>query len=106
MPGLLIWLVGIGSILIQENKGSKTTLEIIEGFRMPSGFLSSQFITNERKSTIEYNEPYFFISNHILETVEQILPVLTLMSRQQKPLIVVADDVQRASVGSFSSKLS
>lgn len=87
--------------MIQESNGLKLTLDIIEGFRMPSGFLSSQFITNDKKNTIEYNEPYFFITDHILENIEQILPVLTIMSRQRKPLVIIAGTVQRTSFSCF-----
>ena len=42
-----------GSVLIEEAKSLKTTLDLIEGFRFDSGYLASAFITNERSGTVE-----------------------------------------------------
>lgn len=83
-----------GSILIKEGKTLQTSMESIEGFRFSSGYLSAQFITNEKKQTLEYNDPLIFITDYILETVEQILPVLELVAREQKPFIVVAEEIK------------
>ena len=33
-----------GSVLVEEARSMKTTLDLIEGFRFDSGYLSSQFI--------------------------------------------------------------
>ena len=41
-----------GSISVEEAKSVETSLEMLEGFRFDSGFISSQFITDERLSLI------------------------------------------------------
>lgn len=90
-----------GSIVLQDGKSLNTTLETIEGFRINSGFLASQFITNERKQTLEYNEPIFFITDHELETVQQIMPILTLAQRHSRPLIIIAEEVKGQALASL-----
>lgn len=83
-----------GSILIQEAKSMQTSLDIIEGFRFDSGFASSQFITNERKGIMSYNEPYFLITDERIETVEQLLPVLEIAARENKPLVIISEEIE------------
>jgi chaperonin GroEL len=83
-----------GSILIQEAKSMQTSLDIVEGFRFDSGFASSQFVTNERKGILSYNEPYFLITDERIDTVEQLLPVLEIAARESKPLIVIAEEIE------------
>jgi len=83
-----------GSVIVQEAKSMNTTLDLIEGFRFDSGYISSQFITNERKGTMEYNEPYFLVTDQRIDNIEQLMPALELAARESKPLIVVAEEVE------------
>lgn len=83
-----------GSVIVQEAKAMKTTLDLIEGFRFDSGYISPQFITNERKGTMEYNEPYFLVTDQRIDNVEMLMPALELVARESKPLIVVAEEVE------------
>ena len=83
-----------GSIIVQEAKAMKTTLDLIEGFRFDSGYISPQFITNERKGTMEYNEPYFLVTDQRIDNIEQLMPALELVARESKPLVVVAEEVE------------
>jgi chaperonin GroEL len=83
-----------GSIIVQEAKSMNTTLDLIEGFRFDSGYISSQFITNERKGTMEYNEPYFLVTDQRIDNIEQLMPALELVARESKPLVIVAEEVE------------
>jgi chaperonin GroEL len=83
-----------GSVIVQEAKAMRTTLDLIEGFRFDSGYISSQFITNERKGTMEYNEPYFLVTDQRIDNIEQLMPALELVARESKPLIIVAEEVE------------
>tara|TARA_R110000823_G_scaffold99259_2_gene214230 strand:+ start:328 stop:1899 length:1572 start_codon:yes stop_codon:yes gene_type:complete len=83
-----------GSVLIEEAKSMRTTLELIEGFRMDSGYLASSFITNERTGTVEYDNPLILITDDKVEHVEQIYPTLELAARESRPLVLVASEVE------------
>ena len=83
-----------GSVLVEEARSMKTTLDLIEGFRFDSGYLSSQFINNERTGTVEYDNPVILITDEKIETVEQIMPTLTIAARDSRPLLIVAPDVE------------
>jgi len=80
-----------GSVLVEEARSLKTSLDLIEGFRFDSGYLSSTFINNERNGTIEYDNPLVVVTDEKIETIEQILPTLELAARENRPLLIVAD---------------
>ena len=80
-----------GSVLVEEARSINTSLDLIEGFRFDSGYLSSTFINNERNGTVEYNNPLILVTDEKIETIEQILPTLELASRDNSPLVVIAD---------------
>jgi len=80
-----------GSVLVEEARSLKTSLDLIEGFRFDSGFLSSTFINNERNGTVHYESPIIMITDEKIETVDQILPTLELAARDNRPLLIVSD---------------
>jgi len=83
-----------GSITVQEARSLETSLDLVEGFRFDSGYVSPQFITNERKGMIRYEDPYILVSDAQIETVDEILPVLEIVARASRPLIIIADDIE------------
>ena len=83
-----------GSVLVEEARSINTSLDLIEGFRMDQGYLSSKFITNERQNTAEYNDPLILITDEQIDTVEQIYPALEIAAKDQRPLLVVANEVE------------
>jgi chaperonin GroEL len=83
-----------GSISIEESRSLDTSLDIAEGFKFGSGFCAGAFITDERRSMMRHEEPLILVTDHKISSVEQILPVLELISRENRPLIVIAEDIE------------
>ena len=83
-----------GSISIQQGKSMETTIDVTEGFRFDSGYFANAFVNNKRKSAVEYDDAYIFVTNHKIEMVDEILPLLEVVSREGKPLIIVAEEVE------------
>jgi len=83
-----------GSITVEDSKGFNTVLEFVDGFSFDSGYLAQAFVNNERKSTVEFQNTNVFVTDHKLTSVEELLPVLEIASRDNKPLLIVADDVE------------
>jgi len=83
-----------GSILIEEAKSMDTSLDLVEGFRFNAGYFAQAFVTNERKNSIEYDETLIFVTDHKIDAVHKILPMLELVARESKPLLIVAEQVE------------
>ena len=82
-----------GSITIEESRSLETSLELVEGFRVDSGWTAGAFVTDERRKVVRYDDPLFLITDSKIDTVEEILPALEIAARESKPLVIVADDV-------------
>jgi chaperonin GroEL len=83
-----------GSILVQAAGALETSLDLVEGFRFPSGYFSQSFVTDERRNAVTYEDALFFVTDHKIDNVKAILPVLELAARENKPLVLVAENVE------------
>lgn len=83
-----------GSITIEESKSRDTILDLVEGFRLAGGYYSSSFVTDKRLNLVKYSNPLVLVTDHRIDTVEQILPVLQFVAREGRPLIIVAEELE------------
>ena len=82
-----------GVIQVGESKTSETTLEIVEGMQIERGFISPYFVTQTNTMTTSLEDPYILIYDRKISSIKEILPLLETCSKQNKPLLVIADDV-------------
>tara|TARA_B100001123_G_scaffold443753_1_gene590600 strand:- start:2574 stop:4145 length:1572 start_codon:yes stop_codon:yes gene_type:complete len=83
-----------GSITIEESRSLDTCLDITEGFRIDAGWCAGAFITDERRGVMHYEEPLFLVTDHKISNVESILPVLEMIARENRPLVIIAEDIE------------
>ena len=82
-----------GVIQVDESKTSETTLEIVEGMQIDRGFVSPYFATNNSTMTTTLENPYILLYDRKISSIKEILPLLETCSKQNKPLLIIADDV-------------
>tara|TARA_Y100000034_G_scaffold133989_2_gene201186 strand:+ start:3091 stop:4662 length:1572 start_codon:yes stop_codon:yes gene_type:complete len=83
-----------GSITIEESRSLETSLDVTEGFKFNAGYCAGAFITDERRSVMHHEEPLFLVTDHKITMVEQILPLLEMVAREGRPLIIVSEDIE------------
>jgi chaperonin GroEL len=83
-----------GAVTIEEARSQDTSLEIVEGFQFDGGFVSPQFINDERKGSLRYENALVLVTDHQIETVDQLLPVLETVSRDKRPFVIVGESVE------------
>lgn len=83
-----------GSITIEESRTIDTTLDVIEGFRLEAGYASSAFVTDDRRAAVHYDSPLLLVTDTKIDAVEQILPALEIISRDGRPLVIIAEDIE------------
>ena len=83
-----------GAITIEESKSLETCLDVVEGFRFDSGYFARSFVTDEKRNIAEYESCFVLVTDFKIEAVQDILPVLELVAREGKPLIIVAEEVE------------
>ena len=82
-----------GSVIIEEGRSNQTSLDVIEGFRIDSGYAAGAFVTDDRRAICYYENPLILVTDEKLEAVEKMIPVLEQVARDGRPLVIVADDI-------------
>jgi chaperonin GroEL len=82
-----------GTVTIEEARSLDTTLDLVEGFRFDSGYAATAFVTDERRGVCKHDEPMFFITDSKIEQVSQILPALEIAARENRPFVIIAEEV-------------
>ena len=83
-----------GVIAVEEAKGYKTTLDTVEGMEIDRGYLSPYFINNQEKMACVLEKPLILLVNKRLASLQDFLPVLEKVHKSQRPLLIVADEVE------------
>tara|TARA_Y100001938_G_scaffold64665_1_gene89850 strand:+ start:605 stop:2173 length:1569 start_codon:yes stop_codon:yes gene_type:complete len=83
-----------GAITIEDGRGLETSLDVLEGFRFDSGYVASAFITDERRGAVKYENPLIMVTDRKLDNIEDLLPVLEIVARDNKPFIIIADEIE------------
>ncbi len=83
-----------GVITVEEAKGLETELDVVEGMQFDRGYLSPYFITDHERMVAELQDAYVLLVEKKISSMQDILPVLESVARSQKPLLVIAEDVE------------
>src|SRR5471030_2790733 len=82
-----------GVITIEEARGIDTTLETVEGMQFDRGYLSPYFVTDPERMVVNLEEPYVLVHEKKLSSMTDMLPVLELVAKSGKPLVIIAEDI-------------
>ncbi|WP_136682424.1 chaperonin GroEL [Falsirhodobacter xinxiangensis] len=83
-----------GVITVEENKGLETETEVVEGMQFDRGYLSPYFVTNPDKMVAELEDALILLHEKKLSSLQPMVPLLESVIQSQKPLIIVAEDVE------------
>ncbi len=82
-----------GTITVEEAKTIETTLDVVEGMQFDKGYLSPYFSTNAENMECVLEDAYVLIHEKKISSMQDLLPVLQLVAKQGKPLLIIAEDV-------------
>ncbi|MCQ2106173.1 MAG: chaperonin GroEL [Fibrobacter sp.] len=82
-----------GVITIEESKTAETILDVVEGMQFDRGYLSPYFVTNTDSMEAALEAPYILLYDKKISTMKDLLPMLEFVAKQNKPLLIIAEDV-------------
>jgi len=83
-----------GVIAVENGTSMEDELEIVEGMQFERGYLSPHFSTDTQNMTVELENPYILLVNKKVSSIRELLPVLELVNKAQKPILIIAEDVE------------
>jgi len=83
-----------GVITVEEAKSAETTLDVVEGMQFDRGYLSPYFVTDAERMEASVEDCYILLSEKKISNMKDLVPVLEAIARQQKPLLIIAEDIE------------
>ena len=83
-----------GTITVEEAKSIETTLEVVEGMQFDKGYLSSYFVTDAEGQDVTLEDAYVLIHEKRIANLQDLLPLLQIIAKSGKPLLIIAEDVE------------
>jgi chaperonin GroEL len=83
-----------GVITVEESKGFKTDLKVVEGMQFDRGYISHYMVTDTEKMEAILEEPMVLLTDRKISNVHDILPLLEKIVQKGKQLLLVAEDIE------------
>jgi chaperonin GroEL len=83
-----------GVITVEEAKSMETALDVVEGMQFDRGYLSPYFVTDAERMEAVLEDAYLLLHEKKISNMKDLLPVLEQIARMQKPLVIIAEDVE------------
>jgi chaperonin GroEL len=83
-----------GVVTIEESQSGETYLETVEGMQFDRGYKSHYFVTDNSTMSTYLENPFILIAEKRFTTVKDLLPILEGVSNQNRPLLIIAEDVE------------
>jgi chaperonin GroEL len=85
---------GEGIVIVEDAQTLESEIRIISGMKFRRGYASPYFITDGQKMICELEEPLILLHEKKLAGLEPLLPLLEAVLRAERPLLVVAEEIE------------
>ncbi|CAM6014631.1 unnamed protein product [Sphagnum balticum] len=82
-----------GVLSIESSSSFETTVDVEEGMEIDRGYISPQFVTNQEKLLVEFENVKVLVTDQKITTIKEIIPVLEKTTQLNAPLLIIAEDV-------------
>ena len=83
-----------GVITVEEARGMKDELSVVEGMQFDRGYLSPYFVTNQEKMEALLENPFLLIVEKKVTNMKSLLPILEQVAKTGRSLLIIAEDVE------------
>lgn len=90
-----------GVVTVEESKTAETTLKMAEGMQLDKGYISPYFVTDPERQETVLEKPYILLVNKKINLLSDIIPIMEHSARDNRPLVVIAEDVEGEALASM-----
>lgn len=83
-----------GAISITDSKTTRTSLEIIEGFRVDEGYASKAFVNKKNRNLVMFEDALVLVTNLVIDNFSEFKNLIAKVDKERKPLVIIADEVK------------
>jgi chaperonin GroEL len=84
-----------GVVTVEAGQGLEMESEVVEGFSLDRGFVSTFFVTDVNRQEAVYEKPAVLITDKKVSSVQEFLPMLEKLAQAgKKDVVLIADEVE------------
>jgi chaperonin GroEL len=82
-----------GEVIVEEAKGFKSSLTVVDGYQLERGYLSPYFITDKDKSICDFKDPLILMVDKSFSTIHGLMKPLEKALDMTKPIVIIANEI-------------
>lgn len=82
-----------GVVTTEESETPGVSVEMVDGIEFDHGYVSAYMVTDRERMETVYENPVILLTNKKISQVQDIMPTLEAAKRADRPLVVLAEDV-------------
>jgi chaperonin GroEL len=83
----------VGVITTEESDTLGLTVDVVDGIEFDHGYISAYMVTNPERMEAVVDNPLILLTNKKITGVQEIMPTIEVAKRADRPLVVLAEDV-------------
>ncbi len=83
-----------GVVTVESGKGFTIDIEYKDGMEFDRGYVSPYFVTDTAKMESEIENPYIFLTDKKIASIQELLPFLEKFVKVSKNLVIIADEIE------------
>lgn len=90
-----------GIVTVEESKTNETILDSAEGMSLDKGYISPYFVTDGERQECVLERPFVLCVDKKINLVQELVPILEFIAKNQASLLLVAEDVEGEALGAL-----
>ena len=82
-----------GVITTEESDTLGLAVDVVDGIEFDHGYISAYMVTNPERMEAVVDNPVVLLTNKKITAVQEIMPTIEVAKRADRPLVVLAEDV-------------
>jgi chaperonin GroEL len=87
------WVGRNGVVTTEESDTLGMSVEVVDGIEFDHGYVSAYMVTDRERMETVYDNPVILLTNKKITQVQDIMPTVEVAQRAERPLVVLAEDV-------------
>jgi chaperonin GroEL len=88
-----------GVVSVEESEVNGVNVSFVEGLHVENGHLSPYLIRDKMRMETVFENPYVLMTTKPISNVQELMPILGLIQRDPRPLVILAEKVDGAALG-------
>lgn len=82
-----------GEVIVEEAKGFKSSLTVVDGYQLERGYLSPYFITDKDKSICDFKDPLILMADANFNSIQDLMYPLEAALDMSRPVVIIANEI-------------